>query len=171
MAEINKIDMGFSLIAGVKDIINLDFLWPQQDQNKHFFDKLTHGEYLNSGFLLMNLKKIRSENLYAEWVKMSRRSYLKYPDQDILNYTCEGKKFFLPQKYNFIPLKYSKILRTDLYSSEEHMDAILHPVMIHYAGMTKKLLKEKFFHQYARMAAESITPNNSANKSSSITKF
>jgi lipopolysaccharide biosynthesis glycosyltransferase len=159
LAEINRIDLGSNLIAGVKDIINLDFMWPRRDRDRLLFDKLTRGEYLNSGFLLMNLKELRSRNLYVEWVKTAGSDYLKYPDQDILNYTCEGKKLLIPLKYNFIPQVYPELFRANLHSPEEYREAILHPVVLHYSDMTKKLLKEDLFLQYARMAG-SFSPVN-----------
>jgi lipopolysaccharide biosynthesis glycosyltransferase len=152
LAEINRIDLGTALIAGVKDVINLDFMWPRRERDKFPFGELTRGEYLNSGFLLMNLKELRRRDMYAEWVKISERGRLKYPDQDILNYTCRGRILFLPPKYNFIPQICPEVMRANLHSPEEYREAIDRPVMIHYADMSERLLKEDIFPRYTKMS-------------------
>ncbi|MDR2107561.1 MAG: glycosyltransferase family 8 protein [Holosporaceae bacterium] len=150
LAGINRINLGSDLIGGVKDIINVSSVWRRQKGD--FFRKLTPGKYLNSGFLLMNLKELRDRNLYAEWVKLSEDYCGEYPDQDILNYTCEGRKTLLPLKYNFIPQMYMKALREEVYSSEEYAEAFSAPVMIHYAGAAKRLSEEEPFLYYAKAA-------------------
>ena len=139
LMEIDQIDLGGAFIAGVKDIINVSSIWNLEEKEGHFRN-LTKGEYINPGFLIMNLKELRAQNLYEKWLSMSMKTTYKYPDQDILNHTCEGRKLFLPLKYNLIPQVYTKALLENIYPLEEYNEAISQPVMIHYAGQAKQLL-------------------------------
>ena len=59
--------------------------------------------YFNAGVLVMNLKKMRADNLFARFVKYSENSFLYY-DQDILNICCGGLVKFIPLKWNVSPV-------------------------------------------------------------------
>jgi lipopolysaccharide biosynthesis glycosyltransferase len=141
LAEADRVNLGSNFVAGVKDILNVSSIWKKEKDN-FLKQQLIRGEYINSGFLIMNLKELRSQNLYEKWLELSKDAYHKYPDQNILNYTCEGRKLFLPLKYNFIPQVYARSLLEDVYSLEEYNEAISQPVMIHYAGQARELWKE-----------------------------
>ncbi|MBQ3613457.1 MAG: glycosyltransferase family 8 protein [Bacteroidales bacterium] len=56
-------------------------------------------KYLQAGFLLMNSKKMREDNLVDTFIEKARNKY-KYQDQDILNIVCENKFKLLPLMYN-----------------------------------------------------------------------
>ncbi|MDR3180171.1 MAG: glycosyltransferase family 8 protein [Holosporaceae bacterium] len=155
LLEANQINIGANLIAGVKDIVNTSSMW-KSFLGRNVFKYLACGTYINSGFLIMNLKEIRNQNLYAQWVDLSKRTGYACPDQDILNYTCHGKKLFLPLKYNFVPQIYNDALQENIYSQEEFTEATLHPVMIHYAGNAKFLLNGKAFLEYVEKAKKKI---------------
>ena len=62
--------------------------------------------YINSGILLMNLKKIRTDNketkLLTEIEKNTANHYYEFPDQDILNVVFKDRIKLLPFKYNFV---------------------------------------------------------------------
>jgi lipopolysaccharide biosynthesis glycosyltransferase len=142
LVEVNRIDLGSYFLGGVKDIINVSSIWNREKSD--FFKKLTKGEYINSGFLIMNLEELRAQNLYEKWLTMSRKNIVhQYPDQNILNYTCKERKIFLPLKYNFIPQIYARALLENVYSLKEYNEAIAQPVMIHYAGQAKQLLNNR----------------------------
>lgn len=57
------------------------------------------GNYFVSGFLLMDLAKIRTDNLTDIFIEMAKVNY-KYQDQDILNLVCKGKIMPLPYVYH-----------------------------------------------------------------------
>ena len=61
------LDLGESLIAGVQE---------------------KRGGYINSGFLVLNLARLRQEKTYEAWLETSRRERYGFPDQDLLNATC-----------------------------------------------------------------------------------
>lgn len=56
--------------------------------------------YFNAGFLVMNLKLLRSGTVLEE---LNRHAKIKYEmnDQDVLNIVCNGKVQILPTIYNF----------------------------------------------------------------------
>lgn len=114
LIEISNIDISDNILAGVQDYNN---------------------GYLNSGFLVMNLKQIRKEGLYQKWVDIAQRKRYKNPDQDLLNFTTRGRKVFLPLRYNFQPMLGKSIFRTH---TETEIDDLSHNlVVIHYSNWMK----------------------------------
>lgn len=57
-------------------------------------------DYFNAGFLVMNLRLLREENVVEEF---NRHAKIKYDqnDQDVLNVVCNGHVQILPSIYNF----------------------------------------------------------------------
>lgn len=60
------------------------------------------GKYFNSGFLVMNLKRMREEGTSSKFLDELRADYLEFPDQDVLNIVCKGRVLPLPPEYNSI---------------------------------------------------------------------
>lgn len=60
----------------------------------------TEKDYFNAGFLVMNLKLLREENVVEEF---NRHAKIKYAqnDQDVLNVVCNGHVQILSTMYNF----------------------------------------------------------------------
>ena len=82
--ELYNIDISDYEIAGVRDYYGKIFFYPR---------------YLNSGVLLMNMKKIRETNMLSKALKLCGRRKVFLPDQTAINkYT--KKKLILPSKYN-----------------------------------------------------------------------
>lgn len=63
-------------------------------------------EYVNSGVLLMDLKKMRKEHYLSTMINMINEydANLVAPDQDYLNVICRGKIMHLPQAWNSAPV-------------------------------------------------------------------
>ena len=59
------------------------------------------GKYVNSGFILLNLKKIREDKIQEKWFDVINNNELKYPDQDAINIICQHKELYLPSMYNY----------------------------------------------------------------------
>ena len=60
--------------------------------------------YFNSGVLLLNLDKMREENIEQKCLDLLNsddRILLKYPDQDALNIAVNGQFLHLPKTWNF----------------------------------------------------------------------
>jgi lipopolysaccharide biosynthesis glycosyltransferase len=92
-------------------------------------------KYINSGFLLMDLDKIRKEKFYDKWIKDSQEHDYKNPDQDVLNNTLIGRIAFLPLKYNFQLSHGSRIFK--IYSETEIDDLKHNLVTLHYSDYIK----------------------------------
>lgn len=58
------------------------------------------GKYVNSGFILLNLKKIREDKIQDKWFEIINNNELEYPDQDALNYICQHHELYIPSMYN-----------------------------------------------------------------------
>lgn len=84
-------------------------------------------KYINSGMLLIDIKKIRENYPEKDMVKMIRenREVLIYPDQDFINKMFSKEIKIVDNKYNLIA---KGIRYKDLKSK---------PLIIHYAGSTK----------------------------------
>ncbi len=85
--ELYDMDMSDYDIAGVPD-----------RYGKWFFGNILMHNYLNSGVLLMNMKKICDDDLFEKCRKMCRDKKMLMPDQSALNKLAVKRK--LPGKYN-----------------------------------------------------------------------
>ena len=84
--------------------------------DKYYFDSQlpssigkTVYDYFNAGFLVMNLKAMREENIPELF---NSHLHIKYDqnDQDILNIVCKDRVQLLPSKYNFQLNHYSNYM-------------------------------------------------------------
>lgn len=125
------------------DIDEHDFGAVLDLDSKHvnkFLDMSSDIHY-NSGFLLINLKRWREEDLETKFLDylMEKDGEVYHNDQGILNHVCEGKILTLHPKYNvlspFFEVGYDKVLKwydcDNYYPKEVMEDAIANPVFIH----------------------------------------
>lgn len=77
------------------NINEYDFAAAKDYFGKWFIDY----KYMNSGVLLMNLKRMRSSGVLAECRQMCKVKKMLLPDQTALNVKCKSK-LYLPRKYN-----------------------------------------------------------------------
>ncbi len=94
------------------------------------------GKYFNSGVLLMNLKKMRCENLSQQMIKNLKAIEVEFPDQDVLNICCKGKIQPLPPYFNsirtfFLPQYKDKFL--EIYTQQD-LQKVSEYGNIHYTG-------------------------------------
>lgn len=112
LREANELEMGTNLLAGC-------------------FDSET---YINSGFLVMNIKQFRMENKYSQMIHWAENNQTRYPDQDMLNTICRGRIKPMSRKFNLIVDGGYSFLKTMNMSQYRE---IRYPVMLHYAGRVK----------------------------------
>lgn len=101
ISEVFDIDLGDNLVAGVggktwtKGII------------KKYLQKIgaPTDSYINSGFLLINSRLQREENLKEKYLELSKKKFI-YQDQDIINLVCKDRILKLPVAYNVNPADY-----------------------------------------------------------------
>ena len=122
LSPLSKIDIEGVYLCGVKDTgIEEDYL--RQINFK--------GEYINSGFIYMNLKKMRQDKIMQEFIKLLGKRVYEFPDQDVLNLVCGEKKKLLPSIYNFIEGKSFPVENIDLVKT------------FHFADRKKTWIEEK----------------------------
>ncbi len=85
VSEMYNVDMKENLIAAVHEITN------------------KNTSYINSGVLLINVKKYIESKTYEKCIKyIEEHKNLTCPDQDAINYATEEKKYLLGYKYNYL---------------------------------------------------------------------
>lgn len=97
MSKLYSMDLGDSYLAATRDVgLNLS-----KDGLEYInsMPELEAGQYLQSGFIMLNSKKIREDGLVAKFKEQAKRK-LKFQDQDILNIVCKGNVKFLSLEYN-----------------------------------------------------------------------
>ena len=130
-----NLDISDYSLAGVEDIV------VQSYKNKINLPK--NDFYVNSGFLIINLKKWREQEIgknFIEIIKMYN-GVVPHHDQGIINIACANDKLILPPKYNVMTTFLEMNNVTELqnffglkgyYSQHEISEAIKSPIFIHF---------------------------------------
>lgn len=94
------------------------------------------GSYINSGFLIINLKQLREDNLDLLLLERSNDSSLEFPDQDSINIICANKIVLLKPIYNSIRTYFLPQYRQDFlrYYSLDQWEEVNIKGNIHYTG-------------------------------------
>ena len=124
LLELAELDLGENLMAAVME---------------------KTGGYINSGFLVLNLSRLRQEKTYKAWVEHARREQYDFPDQGLLNAACRGRILYLPVKYNLCYRKYYMLYRRGLVPPQDHFDLKYNAVMLHYLSTPKPWNDQKHF--------------------------
>lgn len=140
LKELYNTDITDFYIAGVKDMGAQSW----GDKYASLLEIKDMSQYINTGVLLINLKKIREDNLekkFNEFIpNLATKKELHCHDQDVLNAVCYNKIYFLPFKYNV--MTHFNVLSEKAwcgmaqkcYTKKEWTEAITNPQIIHYAG-------------------------------------
>lgn len=126
----HSVDLKDNYLAAVFEA-PMDF---QQDHLKAI--GVDSGSYINSGFLMMNLKQLREDNMVEKFIEASKAEYLEFPDQDVLNQLCRGRILGLPPYYNSIRTFYLpqyKYYFLEKYTEKDWEEVWSHGT-IHYTG-------------------------------------
>ncbi|KGO01646.1 glycosyltransferase family 8 protein [Porphyromonas sp. COT-290 OH3588] len=115
------------------------------------------GQYINSGFLVMNLELFRRDRIADRLVEALRVPYLEFPDQDALNIVCKGRIHYLAPRYNgirtFVLPTYKEIFLR--YYTEHDWAEVARRGTIHYTGekpwRAYTLFFELWWQQYWRL--------------------
>ena len=139
ISELFDIDLEERYFAGVK---NPFIKWLPNElshlKSEHY-EKLKDS-YIAGGIWVMNLKKIREDNLEQRMFEIINDETIvkRWPDQDIMNIACENKVGFLPLNYISYPYLLDVLSKNDFvspYSRNELYDSIINPKIIHYAAV------------------------------------
>ena len=127
LTDLWNTDISQYAVAGVHDVSEEIY-----EKNNHLHLYPWKG-YFNAGVLLINLKWWRvnnSTNLFYAFISQ-HGDWIKYQDQDVLNYVFNEHKLLLPIKYNLASTFLTKNKDYKNYS-DQLAEAIHDPVIIHY---------------------------------------
>lgn len=135
LSELYSLDLKENYLAATKDLgLNLSKDGVAYIQS---MPELHLGDYLQSGFIVINNKKILEDGLVQQFKSIAKRK-LKYQDQDTLNIVCHGKILYLSLEYNmtdysfYYALVERNLLQT-LYNRETIDNALTHG-NLHFNG-------------------------------------
>ena len=115
-------------LIGVKDygVIKIDYL-----ETLHL-----SGRYINSGFVVFNLKKIREDGIVQKWFDIINDRELQFPDQDAMNIVCTDHELYIPSMYNYGYGCMVDVMNNDLIK------------VIHYLGPKDPWIADKIFAEF-----------------------
>ncbi|MFD2557059.1 glycosyltransferase family 8 protein [Sphingobacterium tabacisoli] len=125
-----EVDLSDHYLAGVYEA-TLDF---QEEYIKGI--GCEPGKYFNSGFLMMNLTKLREDDMVSKFLKYAKNDQFQFPDQDVLNQLCNDKFLPLAPVYNSIRTFFIEDYKGDFvrYYSEKDWDDVKVCGTVHYTG-------------------------------------
>ena len=97
-----RIDIEKYYLAGCKDIRAFDYGVKKRINIEE--------KYVNAGIIIMNLKKMREDNIQKKCFNIINEKKLLFPDQDALNIVCQDKILYIPSMYNFAPGTTSNVI-------------------------------------------------------------
>lgn len=103
IAKLFDIDIGENYIGACNDLSIADI--PPLVAYTEKAVGVNAKEYINSGVLLMNLKKMRDDDLEGHFLVLLNKYHFDSiaPDQDYLNAMCNGKIYYLEEKWDTMP--------------------------------------------------------------------
>ena len=134
-------DLSSFMIAGMEDIVDVKF--------KKEIDLQSDERYINSGLLLINLKKWREKAVFNKFIAviLKHGGSVPHHDQGVINEVFKEDKLILPPKYNVVTTFYEfsnvdKLKKyfsmANYYSQEEFDDAKNNPVFVHFTPSYSK---------------------------------
>ncbi len=145
--ELYDIDISDYFIGAVKDFGAILWAVPGIGWMLDYAERLEikdTKQLINSGVLVMNLKKMRNENLeksFSEFLPNMKKRGLILVDQDVLNATCYDRIKFLPPTYNAMQhfgFSYDTIpYLFSCYDPCEFKEACENPKIVHFSSPNK----------------------------------
>lgn len=132
--ELWNIDLKNFIVAGVEDMVDV--------QNKIAINIPESARYINSGMMLLNIKRIRDEKwmLKIKEFMMEFNGEIPYADQGVINAMFYNNALILHPKYNcmtpFFLMNSNELqllYKLDFYYSDKELsEAIEEPIFIHF---------------------------------------
>ena len=103
-------------------------------------DNKFQGTYIAGGLWVMNLKKMREDEIGKKALEIMKKPPFRliWNDQDVMNIVCDTNVLFLSYRYisipDWLPILKNKKFRDKYYSSRELKDCMYRPKIVHYAG-------------------------------------
>lgn len=134
LEELWSININDYYVAAIQDSI--------QSFNVELIDLPKDYRYVNSGVLLINLKKWREKGLKEKFISCMEKYKGKVPhhDQGVINIVCQENILYLSPKYNYMPeminmtaKQLKRIYKMKQFYTESELDeARKNPYIIHY---------------------------------------
>ena len=132
LAELYDTDLKNVCFAGVTDRLCLD----KKELERIRSYKVKNGMYINSGVIMMNLKRLRDTSLDDRLLDMAYSRAFPYLDQDVINF-CDPDEIRLTDKtYNVFPDD-EKQEWISFIAEDEIDNALNDPAIVHYIGPEK----------------------------------
>lgn len=100
-------------------------------------DGLEAGKYIQAGFAIFNLKKMREDKMVETFLDLAKNNYT-YQDQDVLNISCRNKIKYLPPCYNVndcaLIYMYWYLDKLPSFYTEKDCEFARNKGNIHYSG-------------------------------------
>jgi len=132
-------EMDFDVLAGIHE---------GGEWNKHLWTYGLDDTYINSGVLLMDLKKIREERLDDSMIYLLNHNHYWFPDQDVINLVCRNRITYL----------------SNIYNSTETTGVVDNAKIIHYIrgnkGWKKESLRSEIWFNYHKEMVERRNMDN-----------
>ncbi|MCC5637486.1 glycosyltransferase family 8 protein [Nostoc sp. CHAB 5844] len=163
--ELWNIDIGDYYVLAVRDDVLLNISMCQSLQNYRELGISPDSKYFNSGLLVINIAKWRTENIGNKTLEFIKNNQKYRPnDQDGLNAILADKWGELHPKWNQMPRVYDESFRKDSpFSENVYQELLNHPCIIHftntpkpwYAGLRSECQhpKKDLFFKYLDMTA------------------
>lgn len=144
VAEVFNLDIGNNYIAAAVDV-NIVASYVAGNHWKPYIDdviKLDNPyEYVQSGVMLLNLKKMRKDFSLEYLIEASTREKWRLYDQDVLNHICKNNIYFLDPIYNVINTQEGRLQNIQKNAPKELKDrffeAYKQPKIVHFVGKKK----------------------------------
>ena len=143
ISELYNIELGDNMIGACVDLSVQEI-----EPIVNYFDKavgVNHEKYINSGVLLMDLKRLRQAKLDSRFLELLTTYQFDSiaPDQDYINSMCDGNIMHLPAEWDIMP--------------NENRAEVEKPKLIHYNLFAKpwmydNIQYEDYFWDYAKKA-------------------
>lgn len=98
LKELYEIELGNNYLAGVKDC-HIIADTSREREHQRILGLPTRDRYINSGVLVMGLKRLQQDNMVQSFIKQLKKENW-YEDQDVLNVCCYPFIKSIPLKYN-----------------------------------------------------------------------
>ena len=138
ISELYDTDLDNKYIGAVKDAFMKWDINELSHLRKDHYEK--HKDtYFAGGIWVMNLKKIREDNLEEKMIEIIKDDTIvkRWNDMDIMNIACDNKVEFIPLNYIAYPYMLVRVIQKDFisdFSRDELYDSIINPKIIHYAA-------------------------------------
>ena len=142
ISKLYRQEIGYNLIGAVADY-SIQHIAPFMRYIDKY-DGVEHRNYINSGVLLLNMKRLREVDIEGKFLYLMQTYALRTvaPDQDYLNVLCWGKIHYLDPCWDAMP--------------SETTSSFVNPQIIHFNLSSKPWLNESvpysdlFWHYAAR---------------------